>query len=295
MFKRGRMPRALILLATVGLPLGGCGPSLEEARSLGFKDAAEMKKLQAQGFETKDAFTQAELLKDANQRGFSTVAAMREADNLGFKRADEMSSIQRQGFRTRKEYDESLALKEAQSRGFSSVEESESFAARGFRTKNEYVFSEFAKTDLSDPEQAGQCAEALVQNACLHMRMSSDEAKGLMVRHRLYEDAREYEGYAKLLGDYMGSVSKSREFENARSRLAADQVRIFPDSREECDVASGITRVPFMGETPKWQEANWWITNFNHRAIDCRAVITKIVTGEEATNFPGERQELWRP
>ncbi len=102
--------------------LVGCGPSLEDAKKLGFESVDEMKSLQAQGFKNKSEYGESE----AKKLGFSNFDEMKKAISQGFKNGNELAE----------------AGKKAKDLGFDSVDEMIELNSKGFKTKYEFKISE---------------------------------------------------------------------------------------------------------------------------------------------------------
>lgn len=70
-------PNRIIVIGCIALLLSACGPSLDDAKKLGFDSVEEMKQIQSLGYQNKDLWNahQTELkdLKFANEHGFETI------------------------------------------------------------------------------------------------------------------------------------------------------------------------------------------------------------------------------
>jgi hypothetical protein len=105
------------LAATLFMLLVGCGPSLEDAKKLGFDSVDEMKALTAQGFKTKNDWLEEEAKKlgfESHQQklemkvynirsGQEMRAAKSKMKELGFESLDEMKKLEAAGFKTKAE------------------------------------------------------------------------------------------------------------------------------------------------------------------------------------------------
>ena len=190
-----------------------------------------------------------------------------------------MQVVQAKGYPTRKSYEDALALKDAIARGFSSVAERDSVLERGYSTKSEYIFAELENTNLRDPAQAGQCAEALSQQACTLRQSAGDELFPASTRATFRKEAEVFEAHRGVLEEYTRGRSQSDVFERARATLRAEQRRINPRSIESCDGQPSESSFSGVAVPPTPSQTNWWVRNFNHRAADCAELIGRI-TGE---------------
>jgi hypothetical protein len=125
-----------------------CGPSDNDAKKIGFKDAEEMKTLQAKGFATK---------ADWDKLGFSNVAEMDEIRGkgfatkkdwndryikLGFESLKQMDALQKKGFENFKNFKDQVAQKGSDVKWMMSLFEEDAMMMCGIGA-DQYVRTEF--------------------------------------------------------------------------------------------------------------------------------------------------------
>lgn len=108
---------AIVIL--ISILIVGCGPSLNDAKQMGFESVEEMTAAQKQGFKNKAEVNEA------------------EAKKAGFASYEEFTKRRAQGFRTNAEVE--VAKQLALGNGFESIEEMLEGEKAGYKTKSEYT------------------------------------------------------------------------------------------------------------------------------------------------------------
>jgi hypothetical protein len=128
--------------------LTACGPSDKDAKKIGFRDAEEMKTLQAKGFATKAdwnklGFSDVAEMDDIRGKGFATKKDWNDRYiKLGFASLKQMEALQKKGFENFKNFKDQIAQKGNDVKWMMSLFEEDAMMECGV-SSNEYVRSAF--------------------------------------------------------------------------------------------------------------------------------------------------------
>ena len=132
----------IIILAPLVAAISACGPSNEELQALGFKNAVEMKEIQAKGYKDMASYAKSlgfidgQELRNIQTQGFKSKAEYqaKQAIDLGFASFDQMNLAKSVGFNNMAELE-----KYTKDKGFDSAEETLKLKSEGYRSKVEFL------------------------------------------------------------------------------------------------------------------------------------------------------------
>jgi excinuclease UvrABC ATPase subunit len=193
--------------------LTACGPSQQDAEKLGFANVAEMKEIQAKGFQTKEAY----------------------AKSLGFDSAQEMKDAQLAGFSRKKDFD----ISEAKRLGFDSVAEKKDINEKGFKTKQEY---------LEAVEKAKQAGWSIYAEKLYAHSRGIDDPKEF---HKLMEKEKNELEIASQKEKIALQKEKDREYREGQQAVFEMQCNSYKKARSECAVAANYSQCMDIKD-PMW-------------------------------------------